>query len=69
MAGTIDPSCDPTPCPSPPVHPPAAFAQAAGKGKNRARYARFFFCRAVRGKGTNGTTGERPTTPRKGAKR
>ena len=65
-AGTIDPSCDPTPCPSAPVHPAACLRQAAGTGKIRARYARFFFaplCGA-----TKNPTGKGPprTSPGKG---
>ena len=43
VRGTIDPSCDPTPCPSPPVHPPGRLHPGGRKGKNRARFARFFF--------------------------
>ena len=68
-AGTIDPSCDPDPLPLAPGPPlPAAFAQVAGKGKI-ARALRAFVCRAVRGKGTNGTTGREAPRPRKGAER
>ena len=42
-AGTIDPLCDPTPCPSAPVHPAACLRQAAGPGKF-ARAMRAFLC-------------------------
>ena len=61
VVGTIDPSCDPTPCPSPPVHPPAAFAQAAGKGKSRALCAaRGRTARRARGPTTPGRDRPRP---------
>ena len=46
----------------------AAFTQADGKGKI-ARALRAFFCRAVRGKGTNHATGREAPRPRKGAER
>ena len=54
MAGTIDPSGNPTPCPSPPVRPPGRLTPGRRKGKIRARFARFFVCRALRGKRTTG---------------
>ena len=47
-AGTIDPSCDPTPCPSAPVHPAACLRQAAGAGESRRAMRAFSFCGAVR---------------------
>ena len=65
-AGTIDPSCDPTPCPSPPVHPPGRLHPGGRNGKNRARFARFFFAALCAAKGRRGT---RPYDSRKGAKR
>ena len=55
--GTIDPSCDPTPCPSPRSTLPAALPQAAGMGKIRARLARFFFAALCAARGRRG---ERP---------
>ena len=42
------PHVNPTPCPSPPVHPAACLRQATGTGKSRALCA-LFFCPAVRG--------------------
>ena len=45
VAGTIDPSCDPTPCPVPPVHPSGRLRPGRRQGKNRARFARFFLPR------------------------
>ena len=59
-AGTINPSCDPDPlprAPGPPLRPPSPRRPA--REKWRALCA-LFFCRAVRGKGTNGTTGRAP---------
>ena len=74
MAGTIDPSCDPTPCPSPPVHPPAAFAQAAGKGKIARALRAFFLPRCARqgderhdGAGGPTTPGKEPSDERRAA--
>ena len=43
VRGTIDPSCEPDPLPLAPG-PPGRLSKTGGRdGKNRARYARFFF--------------------------
>ena len=65
-AGGLVPSIHhvtPTPCPSPPVHPPGRLRPGGRQGKI-ARALRAFFCRAVRGKGTNHATGREAPRPR-----
>ena len=66
-AGTIDPSCDPDPCPFAPSAPPGRLRQVAGQAKI-ARAMRAFFCPAVRGKDERHDRAE-AHDPRKEAKR
>ena len=66
VKGTIDPSCEPDPLPLAPG-PPGRLSLTGGRDrKNRARYARFFFCRAVRGNDEDpGRQGVATNLPRK----